>query len=261
MVKWYIGTMGFGWKDWQGSFYPAGTPASNQLAHYSRVFNAVEIDSTFYGTPRQSSLQRWAGQTPQGFKICAKVPRRITHELSLASAGGEMEAFLEAMQALGEKLGAVLLQLPPSFGAERAPQLEDFLAALPEGARLAVEFRNQSWYTPKTAQLLASRRVCWAATEYAGLPRQVEVTAGFLYVRFIGQHGRFPRHHREQADVSASLEWWRQRLLSLLERADTVFGFFNNDYAGHAPASARRFMEMIGLRAGEQSPPRQERLL
>ena len=259
-MDWYFGTMGFSWKDWQGVFYPEGIESRDFLAYYSRYFNAVEIDSTFYGIPRESYVKRWAEVTKLGFKICAKTPKAITHEKVLVDVQDETRAFLNTMRLLGEKLGTILVQFPPSFTADQMPALVDFLGLLPDDLRFAVEFRHQSWYTAKTAELLRSHKISWAATEYTDLPKSVEVTADFLYIRFIGEHGRFKRHDREQADVTQQLKWWWQRIQEQADRVHTVYGFFNNDYAGHAPASVNQFKGMLGLPVEEATPPKQGRL-
>ena len=260
MVEIYIGTMGFSYKDWEPAFYPKGLPAGEYLGYYSGFFNSVEVDSTFYGIPRLSSLERWASLTPDDFLICAKTPKAITHEAGLTNVEKEMKAFLEVMQQLGPKLGVILIQLPPSFKATQAPFLAEFLGYLPGDVRYAVEFRNRTWYTPETVALLSSHQVCWAATEYGQLPKKVEATTDFQYIRLIGQHRRFSLHDRVQMDVLTNLNWWQDRILELPDKVQKIYGFFNNDYSGHAPATALKFMEMIGLRPAGTQPPQQGRL-
>ncbi len=101
MADYFIGTMGFSYQDWAGSFYPPGVKARDYLVHYSRVFNAVEIDSTFYGIPKSSSIVRWRDQSPSDFKICLKVPRSITHEAGLVGTQREMDRFIEIYCPIG----------------------------------------------------------------------------------------------------------------------------------------------------------------
>src|SRR5512133_2150366 len=130
MVDWFLGTIGFTYPEWKGSFYPAGLPSNQVLGYYSRVFNAVEINTTFYGPQPPAQIERWSAATPDDFRFCLKAPRRVTHDLRLVNAEAEMRVFVESSLAMGKKFGAVLLQLPPSFSTEERPALEAFLPTL-----------------------------------------------------------------------------------------------------------------------------------
>jgi uncharacterized protein YecE (DUF72 family) len=260
MADWHLGTMGFSYKDWSGPFYPPKMPARDYLAHYARYFNAVEIDSTFYGVPRAETVRRWRRVTPEGFRICAKLPRSITHEQKLFGAAEELEEFLRVMRQLEDRLGVLLVQLPPSFTALERPALEGFLEILPRDLHFAVEVRDASWYTDSTAELLTAHGVAWAATEYEDLPIRIDVTAPFLYVRFIGRHGRFETHEQERLDVDTQLAWWREKLTAAAGQVENIFGFFNNDYAGFGAGTAQRFKGLLGLPAEPLTPPQQPRL-
>lgn len=252
--------MGFSYKDWSGVFYPAELAARNYLSYYSRVFNAAEIDSTFYGTPKAETVERWYATTPDEFQFCVKVPRAITHDLGLVvGAWGLMEEFIRTMRLLQEKLGVILFQFPPSFSAEQFPILDQFLSDLPTENRFAVEIRDPSWYTAAvdTAGMLSSHGVCWAATEYPGLPRQVHRTAPYLYIRWIGRHGSFEHHTHERIDRTKELTAWWELLQPELDSLDAIYGFFNNDFAGYAPGSADRFKTLAGLPRQPMQPPQQ----
>ncbi len=261
MPEWRLGSMGFSWKDWVGSFYPPGLNEREFLSFYSTVFNAVEIDSTFYGIPRLEVVQHWGEQTTEEFQFSVKMPRLVTHDMKLVGTQEVVHSFLETMRnGLGPKLGAVLIQFPPSFTLLQMPDLKEFLRQLPKGDRFAVEFRHRSWYNEKTEALLREVGVAWAATEYEHLPKRIYRTADFLYIRFIGHHGRFPAHQAVQTDVTPQLEWWRENINSHLEHVETVYGFFNNDYSGFSPATINQFKEMLGLVARPFAPPGQEKL-
>lgn len=251
--------MGFSYRDWSGPFYPSEMSPRGYLAYYSRVFNAVEIDSTFYGIPKLETVQRWAAAVPDSFQFCLKAPRIITHDLVLTNAMGLMQEFIETARGLGEKLGVVLLQFPPSFTVDQFQNLESFLSELPDSTRFAVEVRDLSWYTAEAqmAAMLAAHGVCWAATEYPGLPRHVQPTAGFFYIRWIGQHGSFPHHDHERIDRTPQLRVWWERLRAELNQVQTLYGFFNNDYAGFAPATANKFKNLVGLPVESIRPPQQ----
>lgn len=260
MVEWYLGTVGFSYKDWDGVFYPAGMPQRSYLAHYSQIFNAVELDSTFYGTPPIERVRQWAQTAPAGFKFCPKTPREITHDLRLGGAAEVMLTFLDTMRWLGDKLGAILIQLPPSFSAAEFDTLADFLAGLPADLRYAVEFRHPSWYISETAELLKSQGMAWVSLDYLDLPKQIGLTTDFLYIRWLGEHGRFEQKDRERLDVSEDLNWWWEYIQPHLGHVQTIYGFFNNDFAGFSPGTCNRFKTIVGLPPLSPELPRQARL-
>jgi uncharacterized protein YecE (DUF72 family) len=262
MIQWHLGTMGFSYKDWNGVFYPDGLSPRDYLAHYSQIFDSVELDSTFYGTPRADYVERWASVTPEGFTFCAKTPREITHELQLSEeAQDPMHAFLERMRLLGEKLGVVLIQLPPDLSFAHIHTLAVFLRQLPSDVRYAVEFRHPSWHATATGQLLQNHRVCWASTDYRHLPQRVYLTTDFIYIRWIGRHGQYETKDFERVDVRPRLSEWLEDIRNRMDGVYDVYGFFNNDYAGHAPATCNKFKRLAGLPTNPLQPPQQGRLL
>jgi uncharacterized protein YecE (DUF72 family) len=261
VINWFLGTQGFSYSDWEGQFYPVGMPSSNYLAHYSRYFNAVEIDASFYGAPRRNTIENWYAVTPRGFKFCLKTPARITHQKRLIEAQDEMQEFLYNIRFLEEKLGIILIQLSPAFHFDQFPILMNFLNGLSKDLNFAIEFRHPSWYRQDTADLLMERNICWATTEFRDLPKDVTLTENFLYVRWMAPRGRFMKYDRERIDVTDKLKWWKEQLLPYLDRVHSVYGFFNDDYAGHAPATCARFKNLLNLAENEHQPPKQGRLL
>ena len=261
MAEWHLGTMGFSYKDWEGVFYPAGLPAREYLAYYSTIFDAVELDSTFYGTPRPEYVERWATITPSHFTFCAKTPSLVTHDLRLVEAIEPMTDFLDTMRLLGDKLGVILIQLPPDYTFTMIHKLAVFLRQLPEDIQFAVEFRHPSWHATATGQLLQNQGVGWVSTEYIHLPQRVYVTTDFIYIRWIGEHGRFETKDHERVDMTPQLEKWWADIQSRQGDLRAVYGFFNNDYAGHGPATCNRFKEIAGLPVTSGRPPQQGRLL
>jgi uncharacterized protein YecE (DUF72 family) len=263
-IQWSVGTIGFGYPDWRGPFYPAGIKSQGFLTYYSRVFNSVEIDTTFYGTPRIDVINRWAAETPADFKFCPKTPKSISHEMGLVGAGGIMREFVDRVQLLGDKLGPVLIQLPPSFGAERWEVLRDFLPGLPSGARYAIEVRSQSWYTAGAEsraidlfQLLNDLGIAWVTIDYPGIPLVINSTTDFLYIRWIGEHGRFKKHDSERIDRTDRLREWQIKITARMDGVTSIFGFFNNDYAGYAVGTALKYRQFIGLPYQEPDEPKQ----
>ena len=250
MPHWRLGTIGFGYSDWQGVFYPKDAKSPDYLSYYARHFDTLELDTTFHAAPTPERVRKWAAAVPEGFRFCVKTPKDITHAPPpLSRRTGQMLEFLDGLGPFGAKLGVVLLQFPPSFDAGDARDLERFLAALPADRRYALEMRHSSWNNDATAKLLGDHRCCRVAGDYFDEPWDVPPTTDFLYVRWIGEHERFEELNREQIDVAPNLEWWRGelgRVLSLGQVKD-VFGFFNNDYSGYSIATCRRFMAMMGL--------------
>lgn len=259
-VNWHLGTMGFGFEDWEGVFYPSGLPKRNYLRHYSQFFNSVELDTTFYGAPTETLVRRWLLSTPKAFVYSLKTPRQITHELRLVGAQAHWEEFLRRVANFGDQLGVILLQMPPDFTWAEASALKTFLQDHPIEYRCAVEFRHSSWYRPETAEILAAAGVCWASTDYLDLPAEIFRTTDFLYLRWIGEHGRYERKDHERVDITPRLKMWISRLEPHLNQVQSIFGYFNNDYAGFSPATCNRFKALIGQKVEDLTPPQQGRL-
>jgi uncharacterized protein YecE (DUF72 family) len=260
VTEWYLGTMGFSYKQWIGPFYPDGLNGRHHLPYYAERFNGLEIDSTFYGTPKAGTVQRWHDVTPPGFKICPKMPQAITHEKRLVAAETLLGEFLERMRLLGEKLGAILIQFPPDFSQAEVSNLIHFLPQLPSDLRFAIEFRHHSWLKPETTVLLEAHNLCWVSADTIYMPRQITPTTDFLYLRFIGPHGRFATKDRVQIDRSEDLQLWWRDLQPYLPEVSTVYAFFNDDYEGFSPETCNRFKRIIGLDPGEIRPMQQGRL-
>lgn len=242
-----IGTMGFSYREWTGPFYPPGTRAEDYLARYAEVFDTVEMDTTFYGPPQPRAVRGWAQATPKGFLFTAKLPRAITHEKLLVDVAEDLALFLRSVEPLGDKLGACLIQLPPTFGTELRPSVEAFLALLPRDFPFALEFRDRRWVTAETAELLARHQVCWAGLDLPGMPREVPVTSGFAYLRLLGDRRQVTVRDRVVVDREADLEGWRGTIEALCGRVRRVFSFVNNHYSGHSPATGNRLKELLGL--------------
>lgn len=247
MDDWYLGTIGYSYKDWMGSFYPKGTIQRGYLLYYSKIFNSVELDTTFHAIPRSTSVQSWAVNTPSNFKFSLKTPRRITHELGLQNANSLMDEFLETLLPLGEKLGPILIQLPPRFTQDQMSVLTMFLESLPKTYRFAVEFRHPSWYNNKTLDLLSSHQVCWVAIDYPKLPTGIFLTTTFIYIRWIGINNLYHHHTYERVDKTDQLKRWLDIMYEASGNVNEIYGYFNNDYAGFAAGTCQRFKQIAGL--------------
>jgi uncharacterized protein YecE (DUF72 family) len=260
MTNFYLGTQGFSYVHWKGVFYPSGIPAREYLAHYSNIFNSVEMDTTFYAVPRLAIVQSWAAAVPDNFLFTAKTPQSITHEMGLANSSQFMDEFLNVMRVLGSKLGVILVQLPPSYTSDKLPILKAFLEILPDDIRFAVEFRHRTWFTPQTAELLSAHRIGWAATEFGNLPHEIIPTTDFLYIRWLGKRAAFRRYDQEQIDQTARLTWWKDQIFRNASQAQAVYGFFNNDYSGFAPGTCNRMKTLLDQPITVFRQPEQGRL-
>jgi uncharacterized protein YecE (DUF72 family) len=241
----YLGTSGWSYTDWEGTLYPEALPAGSRLAEYAKYYPTVEIDSTFYGTPRRSTVDRWREIVPEGFLFAAKVPQEVTHERNLVDTRSEVEGFVHTMQALEDRLGPLLLQLPPSFTVEGMGVLEDFLSTLPQGPRYAVEVRHRSWLGSDLPALLREHGVALTLIDYPRMPRMQEATTDFVYIRWLGNRREFPEGHTHlKKDRDGDLLWWSELVNRFLEEGRTVFAYANNHYQNHSPSTLARFLEL-----------------
>lgn len=242
-----IGCSGWSYADWVGTFYPKDSPSRDYLKLYSSVFDCVEIDSTFYRAPSPTIVQQWYSGTPPSFVFAPKLPKRITHDKHLQDVQSYLEHFLRTMGQLKEKLGPVVVQLPPSFKLSKHEKiLTDFVTTLDPEYRFAVEFRNKSWFNPKVEKLLSSKNVCqaWSINQYLTTPPTV--TSDFIYLRFVGDR-KITKFTKIEKDQSDTMKTWSK---SLQEAGDSVrerFIFFNNHFAGFSPASANEFRRLMGM--------------
>ena len=240
-----VGTSGFSYKGWKGSFYPEDLPANRMLAHYAAVLPAVEINNTFYRLPRASVLETWAGQVPEGFRFAIKASRRITHFKRLKGADEETRYLLSTTSTLGPRLGVLLFQLPPNAAAD-AERLEAFLELLPDGTRAAFEFRHPSWLDEPIFELLRARNLALVAVDAdGGEPPELVPTASWGYLRL-------RRAGYERADLAA----WAARIGA--QDWDESFVFFKHEDEGTGPALAGRYLE-LAQRAATRKKPRRGR--
>jgi uncharacterized protein YecE (DUF72 family) len=251
MSNLYLGTQGWSYDSWVGSFYPPGTPSGAWLEAYATQFNTVELDTTFYAVPREATVAGWRTRTPKEFRFAAKFPQAITHQKQLVACRTETIEFLDVMTGLGDKLGPLLLQMPPSFGAGQADTLTAFLHDLPTGFQVALEVRHRSWLTkemlPKLLALLRGRGVAMCLVQHAWMPKLDEVTAPFTYIRWLGRREDIPDddYSRIRIHRDVQLDAWAGQVARYLGAGITVYGYFNNHYQGHSPASVRALQSRL----------------
>lgn len=251
MVSRYrVGCTGWGYDDWrEGGFYPPGTPASEYLPRYARVFDLTEVDATYYAPPTLAQTARWAEATPKGFTFTVKLSGDITHKAHLRGADDKLDAFLAAMEPLRRagKLGPLLVQLPASFTRDRdAAALEAFLGCIPPYHRVAVELRHKSWWTRDTYRALEARgaALVWSVNQYAETPPVA--TSEFVYARFIGDRA-ITEFNRVQRDKTEEMRAWVERFEEEGRDAREVYIFLNNHFMGFAPVTARLMQEALRL--------------
>jgi len=227
----YVGTSGYSYKEWKGTFYPEDLPEKQMLRFYGERFRSVEINNTFYRMPKASILEAWAAEVPADFKFVLKASQRITHMQRLKDAGDSVSYLLKVAGALNDRLGPVLFQLPPYLKKD-APRLGDFLALLPSDRRAAFEFRDQSWFDEEVFGLLRDHQaaLCIAEAE-DGLEVPFVSTAEWGYLRL-----RRPDYG--DADLKERIERVRK------QGWKDAFVFFKHEDEGKGPQMARRFLDL-----------------
>jgi uncharacterized protein YecE (DUF72 family) len=225
-----VGTSGYSYKEWAGSFYPRDLPAAERLRFYAERFSTVEINNTFYRMPTRELLERWRADVPSGFSFVLKASQRITHRKRLKGTGEELRYFVETARSLGAQLGPLLFQLPPNLKRD-LPRLADFLAQLPQKTRTAFEFRHASWFVDEVYEALAARgaALCVADADDSGQqgpPVVASTSWGYLRLR---------RSEYDDAELSTWIERIRARSW------DEAYVFFKHEDEGKGPAFATRF--------------------
>ncbi len=239
-----VGTSGYSYPEWKGSFYPAKMPARQMLGFYASRFRTVEINSTFYRSPEASALEAWAGQVPAEFRFVLKAPAKITHVRRLKDVDELVSSFLEAAGALKERLGPLLFQLPPNFKKD-VPRLRAFLALLPPGCRAAMEFRHPSWFDDEVFGLLRDHRATLCvADESDDLAVPFVATADWGYLRL----------RRPEYD-DAALAAWAKRIKASAWR--DAFVFFKHEDAGKGPQLASRLLESLAAARPKRTSQRE----
>lgn len=242
-----IGCSGWSYKDWQGVFYPKSLPAKDYLAHYSKVFNCVEIDSSFYRIPNQFMVNQWRNNTPDGFSFSPKLPKKITHENKLKDSEPTLVYFYSVLSKLKDKLGPIAIQLPPSIKLSTHIELmKTFISQLRPEFKHAVEFRHKSWFTPEVYSLLRESNIAlvWSLNQYLETP--AEATADFLYLRMVGDRDII-KFTGIQKDRSEDMQRWATAVRASAGKFESGYVFFNNHFAGFSPESANEFRRLLGL--------------
>ena len=232
-MRYLIGTSGYNYPEWRGSFYPEKFPTAKMLAYYAERFNTVEVNYTFYRMPTPALLDGWAKGTPDGFTFTLKAPRRITHDSKLQRVEDLTQAFCRTAATLGSKLGVLLFQLPPTMKRDD-PVLGAFLDVLPEGTRAAFEFRHASWHDPAVFEALRRRNFALCIADSEKLSTPVVPTADYAYFRL-----------RDEGYQPADIEKWGSTIRALGGIGD-AYVYFKHEEQGKGPEFANLLMKSLG---------------
>lgn len=259
----HFGTSSWNYKDWIGPFYPPGIKSTDMLAFYSRVFPSVEVDSSYYGIPRATTVESWRQRSGDGFTFSFKTPSTVTHERRFVNADTYFNAFLNRVRSMGDKAGVVLIQCPPDFAPTREARssLFGFLETeLPADLAVALELRDARWYDDALFEFARATHFTLAVTEgthsdTALASRIVEELArqpptSYAYIRWLGEQS-FPRYDAVQQERTRSLDVWERLIRSLQTSCTDIYAYASNDYEGYAPATVRTIL----ARLGEPAPP------
>jgi uncharacterized protein YecE (DUF72 family) len=257
-----IGTSAFTAAGWHGSFYPEGLAAKDYLSYYAQQFDTVEVDSTFYGTPKRNTVIGWAEKTPKGFIFAAKVPQTITHDQVLTTCDDDFKEFVTTMELLGDKLGPMLLQFP-YFNRQKFKGLPEFLTVLgpflkklPKDHQFALEIRNKNWLRPELTNLLKAHGVALTLIDQAWMPRPAEwfekidpITADFTYLRLLGDRKGIELQtkvwDKTIVDRTREMQDWVKVCRPVIRKGVTTYIYANNHYAGHGPATVRALQKLF----------------
>jgi len=246
MARIFIGTSGYIYSHWEdGVFYPPGWPKSKKLEYYSKHFDTVELNNTFYRLPGEKTFESWYKRTPKNFIFALKAWRFITHIKKLKDCKDLFETFLKRALILKEKLGPILFQLPPFLKAN-FQLLEDFCKIVkkssPKNLRLAFEFRNDSWCKETTYSILKNYNFAWTVVDSPSWPKVYKVTADFVYVRMHGSKILFSSKYtkKELKDLAEKIKKWKKQNLD-------IYVYFNNDAYGYAVEDAKELLKLCEI--------------
>ena len=231
----WIGTSGYNYPEWKGSFYPRTLPAAKMLPYYAERFTTVEINYTFYRAPTEAIVAGWSRATPERFTLTLKAPKRITHDARLRDCADRVRPFLETAATLGPKLGALLFQLPPNLKKDIG-LLDAFLEAFPPRVRAAFEFRHVSWMCDEVYDRLRARNLALCVADSQTLSTPVEITADYGYFRL-----------RDEGYTPADIARWGDIIGARTAGCSDVFVYFKHEEEGKGPAFAQMLMAHLGV--------------
>jgi len=227
----FVGTSGYGYKEWKGNFYPEKLPAKEMLNYYAQHFSTVEINNTFYKMPDASVLESWTLQLPDGFRFVVKAPQLITHRKRLKNTEAELDQLLKAVAVLKDHRGPLLFQLPPNLKKDVA-LLQTFLRGVGRRVQAAIEFRHESWNDDDVSACLVAHKcaLCVADTDEVPVTQLIS-TAPWGYLRL-----------RRERYTTKQLKEWVKQIKS--QPWQSAYVFFKHEDTGTGPRFAARFLEL-----------------
>jgi len=231
----WVGTSGYNYPEWKGSFYPSDLPTTKMLPYYAARFPTVEINYTFYRMPNEKLVGGWASNTPDPYRLTLKAPRRITHDSRLKNTGELVQNFCRVAASLGPKLGALLFQLPPNLKKDLAV-FDAFLADLPPRVCAAFEFRNTSWFDDEVFERLKARNLALCVSDSEKLSAPVKVTADYAYFRL-----------RDEGYKPDDIARWADTIAHETSACKDVFVYFKHEDEGKGPEFAQLLLKRLGL--------------
>ena len=254
-----LGTSSFTAKGWEVSFYPKGMRSANYLSFYAERFHTVEVDSTFYACPSARTVANRGARTPEGFIFSVKVPQVITHEKVLVDCDSDLNEFLNTIDLLGQKLGPILFQFPffsrSAFRNQHEflDRLVAFLRKLSSAHKFAIEIRNRTWLDAELANLLRVHRIALVLQDRAWMPNPSDldfdpITADWTYIRWLGDRKSIEEQtttwDKTIVDRTTELSSWVDYCHQIVKRGVLIYGYANNHYAGHGPATIEQFRNL-----------------
>jgi len=241
--KIFIGTSGWNYKHWKGNFYPEDVKQRVWLEYYTKKFNSVELNVTFYRLPEDKTFENWVKRTPEDFKFIVKASRYITHIKRLSSPEDTMPKLLDKIYLLKEKLGLVLFQTPPSLKKDEQ-LLENFLIYINKQDRCNIkpvfEFRHKSWIDEKIFGVLKENKAAFCFSDYGDMDVELPSTADYVYIRRHGTKSLGQGNYSGKALKSEA-----EKIKIWLDEGKEIYAFFNNDIGGYAPRNAIKLREFI----------------
>ena len=239
MAQLFIGTSGWSYDGWIGDFYPEDMEKRDMLSFYVKQFNTVEINATYYRLPFKNMVKGWHDRAPNGFLYAVKGHRRVTHYNKLKDVDEPVANHIERVKELGDHLGPMLWQLPPSLHMD-AVRLDEFLEGLPHEYRHAVEFRHKTWLNPEIFKIMRKHNAAQVWISSRQMPINFTDTADFVYARFHGLEGGYRYDYNRE-----ELKPWAEEMKKAKDLGKDVFAYFNNDVDCHAPYNAKLLRDIL----------------